>query len=276
MRRNAYHTTKNVYIRGAGLREYSRVIRGEGVGSIVSKISKGLNRIWKNKKIRKKIRETGMRIGEKILTDELQNRIVDRASDVINKRIDRTLGDVPTDPSPTIEETNRAKNRVDTMMDPVENNQQNDEDAGLTPLQIYLRNAKRQSGNGMVLPGRGMGRKKKYKTLNSTDMKNINGYINAVNSGNLGKQLSNDAINKAQKFIQTPMKEINDIVNMVTDNIPILNAVKMTGSGCGTKLHTLNLKDIRDMNNTLNDMNNGKQIQCKPCMAKIYRLAETM
>jgi hypothetical protein len=43
-------------------------------------------------------------------------------------------------------------------MDPVENNQQNDEDVGLTPLQIYLRNSKRQSGNGM-------GRKKNIKHL---------------------------------------------------------------------------------------------------------------
>ena len=86
-------------------------------------------------------------------------------------------------------------------MDPVENNQQNDEDVGLTPLQIYLRNSKRQSGNGM-------GRKKKYKTLNATDMKNINGYINAVNNGNLGKQLSNQVIDEAKKFVQNPMKEV--------------------------------------------------------------------
>jgi hypothetical protein len=276
MRRNAYHTTKGVYIRGAGLRQYSRVIRGDGIGSIVDRVSKGLNKLWKNKKLRKKLRETATKIGQKVITDELQNRIVDKTSDVINKRIDKTLGDVPQDPSPTIEETNRARNRVNTIMDPVENKQVDDEGVGLTPLQIYLRNAKRQSGNGMVLPGRGMmGRKKKYKTLNATDMKNINGYINAVNSGNMGKKLSNDAIDKAKKFVQNPMKEINDIVNMVTDNIPILNAVKMTGRGCG-KLQTLNRKDISDMNCVLKDMNDRKPIKCKPCLAKIYRMTEAM
>ena len=273
MRRNAYHTTKGVYIRGAGLREYSKVIRGDGVGSIVSRVSKGLNKLWKNPKLRKKLRETATKIGQKVITDELQNRIVDKTSDVINKRIDRVIGDVPADPSPTIEETTRAKNRVNTMMiDPVENKQ--DDDTGLTPLQIYLRNAKRQSGNGMVLAGRG-GRKKKYKTLNVTDMKNINGYINAVNSGNMGKQLSNKVIDQAKKFVKNPMKEIDDIVNMVVENIPMLNAVKMTGSGCG-KLQTLNRKDISDMNCVLRDMNDRKPIKCKPCMGKIYRMAETM
>ena len=279
MRKNAYVTTKNVYIRGAGLREYSKVIRGDGIGSIVSKVSKGLNKLWKNPKLRKKLRETATKIGQKVITDELQNRIVDKTSDIINKKIDRTLGDVPLDPSPTIEETNRAKNRVNTMMDPVENKEDNDEDiSGLTPFQIYLR--RQQKGSGMVLPGRGMGgmvgRKKKYKNLNATDMKTINGYINAVNSGNMGKQLSNKVIDQAKKFVQNPnpMKEVNDIVNMVTSNIPILN---MVGRGnCGKKLQTLNSKDIRDMNCVLQDMNDRKPIKCKPCMTKLYRMAETM
>jgi hypothetical protein len=53
MRRNAYVTTKGVYIRGAGLKQYSKVIRGDGVGSIVSRVSKGLNKLWKNPKLRK-------------------------------------------------------------------------------------------------------------------------------------------------------------------------------------------------------------------------------
>jgi len=120
-----------------------------------------------------------------------------------------------------------------------------------------------------------MGRKKKYKTLNVTDMKTINGYINAVNSGNMGKQLSNKVIDQAKKFVNNPMKEVNDIVNMVVSNLPMLNAVKMTGSGCG-KLQTLNSKDIRDMNCVLRDMNDRKPIKCKPCMTKLYRMAETM
>jgi hypothetical protein len=159
-------------------------------------------------------------------------------------------------------------------MDPVENKQQNDEDiSGLSPFQLYLR--RQQKGQGMVLPGRGMmGRKKKYKTLNATDMKNINAYINAVNNGNMGKQLSNKVIDQAKKFVQNPMKEINDIVNMVTSNIPMLN---MVGKGnCGDKLQTLNRKDINDMNCVLRDMNDRKPIKCKPCMKKIYRMAETM
>lgn len=275
MRKNAYVTTKNVYIRGAGLREYSKVIRGDGVGSIVSRVSKGLNKLWKNPKLRKKLRETATKIGQKVITDELQNRIIDKTSDVINKRIDRTLGDTPQDPSPTIEETNRAKNRVNTMMDPVENKQDDDADiTGLTPYQIYQRSRRQQKGNGMIMPGGSMGRKKKYKTLNVTDMKNINGYINAVNNGNLGKQLSNKLIDQAKKFVQNPMKEVNDIVNMVTSNIPILN---MVGKGhCGTKLQTLNRKDISDMNCVLRDMNDRKPIKCKPCMTKLYRMAETM
>ena len=67
MRRTPYVTTKNVYIRGAGLREYSRVIRGEGVGSRVSRVSKGLNKLWKNPKLRKKLRETATKIGQKLL-----------------------------------------------------------------------------------------------------------------------------------------------------------------------------------------------------------------
>ena len=71
MRRTPYVNTKNVYIRGAGLREYSKVIRGDGVGSIVSRVSKSLNKLWKNKKLRKKLRETATRIGQKVLTDEL-------------------------------------------------------------------------------------------------------------------------------------------------------------------------------------------------------------
>ena len=71
------------------------------------------------------------------------------------------------------------------------------------------------------------------------------------------------------------MKEIDDIVNMVTSNIPILNAVKMTRSGCG-KLQTLNSKDINDMNCILRYINNRKPIKCKPCMTKLYRMAETM
>ena len=98
-------------------------------------------------------------------------------------------------------------------------------------------------------------------------MKNINGYIN--------KQLSNQVIDQAKKIVQNPMKEINDIVSMVVENIPILNAVKMTGRGCG-KLQTLNRKDISDMNCVLRDMNDRKSIQCKPCMSKIYRMAQTM
>ena len=137
MRKNAYVTTKNVYIRGAGLREYSTVIRGDGVGSIVSRVSKGLNKLWKNKKLRKKLRETATKIGQKVITDELQNRIVDKTSDVINKRIDNTLGDVPQDPSPTIDSqaVTRAQNRVNTIMDPVENKQDDDEDiTGLSPF----------------------------------------------------------------------------------------------------------------------------------------------
>ena len=275
MRKNAYVTTKNVYIRGAGLREYSKVIKGDGIGSIVSRVSKGLNKLWKNPKLRKKLRETATKIGQKVITDELQNRIVDKTSDVINKRIDKTLGDVPADPSPSIEETTRAKNRVNTMMDPVENKQDDDEDiSGLTPYQLYQRSRRQQKGSGMVLAGRGMGRKKKYKNLNATDMKTINGYINAVNSGNMGKQLSNKVIDQAKKFVLNPMKEVNDIVNMVTSNIPILN---MVGRGnCGQKLQTLNSKDIRDMNCVLRDMNDRKPIKCKPCMTKLYRMAETM
>ena len=274
MRRTPYVNTKNVYIRGAGLREYSKVIRGDGVGTIVSRVSKGLNKLWKNKKLRKKLRETATKIGQKVITDELQNRIVDKTSDVINKRIDKVIGDVPSDPSPTIEESTRAQNRVNTMMDPVENNQKNDDISGLTPFQLYLR--RQQKGNGMIMPGGSMGRKKKYKILNAKDMKTINSYINAVNNGNLGKKLSNDAINKAKQFIQNPMKEVNDIVNMVVSNIPILNVVKQTGGGCGTKLQTLNRKDICDMNSVLNDINNRKPVKCKPCMSKIYRMAETM
>ena len=273
MRKNAYVTTKNVYIRGAGLREYSKVIRGDGIGSIVSKVSKGLNKLWKNPKLRKKLRETATKIGQKVITDELQNRIVDKTSDVINKRIDRTLGDVPADPSPSIEETTRARNRVNTMIDPIEKQGEDEDISGLSPFQLYLR--RQQKGNGMIMPGGSMGRKKKYKNLNATDMKTINGYINAVNSGNMGKQLSNKVIDQAKKFVQNPMKEVNDIVNMVVENIPMLNAVKMTGSGCG-KLQTLNSKDIRDMNCVLRDMNDRKPIQCKPCMTKLYRMAETM
>jgi len=267
MRRTPYVTTKNVYIRGAGLREYSRVIRGDGVGSIVSRVSKSLNKLWKNPKLRKKLRETGLKIGEKILTDELQNRIVDKTSDVINKRIDRVIGDVPADPSPTIEETNRAKNRVNNMMDPVENKQDDEDISGLSPFQLYLR--RQQKGGGMVLPGRGMGgRKRKYKTLNVTDMKTINGYINAVNSGNMGKQLSNKVIDQAKKFVNNPMKEVNDIVNMVVENIPMLN---MIGKGHCGKLQTLNRKDISDMNCVLRDMNDNRAIKCRPCMSKLYR-----
>ena len=53
MRRTPYVNTKNVYIRGAGLREYSRVIRGDGVGSIVSRVSKGLNKLRKIQKYAK-------------------------------------------------------------------------------------------------------------------------------------------------------------------------------------------------------------------------------
>ena len=71
------------------------------MGSIVSRISKGLNKLWKNPKLRKKLRETATKIGQKVITDELQNRIIDKTSDVINKRIDRTLGDIPADPSPS-------------------------------------------------------------------------------------------------------------------------------------------------------------------------------
>jgi hypothetical protein len=105
-------------------------------------------------------------------------------------------------------------------------------------------------------------------------MKNINGFINAVNNGNMGKQLSNQVIDQAKKFVQNPMKEINDIVNMVVENIPMLN---MVGKGhCGQKLQTLNRKDISDMNNTLKCMNDRKPVQCKPCMTKSYRMAETM
>lgn len=266
MRRTPYVNTKNVYIRGAGLREYSRVIRGDGVGSIVSRVSKGLNKLWKNPKLRKKLRETATKIGQKVITDELQNRIIDKTSSVINKRIDTALGDVPSDPSPTIEEETRAQNRVNTIMDPVENNK-NDDVTGLTPFQQYLRR-RQQKGNGM-------GRKKKYKNLGVNDMKTINGYINAVNNGNMGKQLSNQVIDQAKKFVQNPMKEINDIVNMVVENIPILNAVKMTGRGCG-KLQTLNRKDISDMNCVLRDMNDRKPVKCRPCMSKLYRMAETM
>ena len=106
-------------------------------------------------------------------------------------------------------------------------------------------------------------------------MKTMNGYINAVNNGNMGKQLSNQVIDQAKKFVQNPMKEVNDIVNMVVENIPILNAVKMTGRGCG-KLQTLNRKDISDMNCVLKDMNDRKPIKCKPCLGKIYRMAQTM
>ena len=106
-------------------------------------------------------------------------------------------------------------------------------------------------------------------------MQTMNGYINAVNNGNMGKQLSNQVIDQAKKFIQNPMKEVNDIVNMVVVNIPILNAVKQTGNG-HCKLQTLNRKDISDMNCVLRDMNDRKPIKCKPCMAKIYRMAETM
>ena len=275
MRRNAYVTTKNVYIRGAGLREYSKVVRGEGVGSVVSRISKGLNKLWRNPKLRKVFRDTAVKVGQKVITDELQNRIVDKTSDVINKRIDRVIGDEPVKPTMDSQEEKRAKSRVNTMMDPVENNQV-DDDAGLTPFQIYQRNRmiRKQRGNGMVLPGRGMGRKRKYKNLGDIDMKAINAYINAVNNGNMGKQLSNKVIDQAKKFVQTPMKEINDIVNMVVENIPILN---MVGKGhCGDKLQTLNRKDINDMNFVLRDMNDNRPIKCKPCMTKLYRMVETM
>ena len=113
----------------------------------MSKVSRGLNKLWKNPKLRKKLRETATKIGQKVITDELQNRIIDKTSSVINKRIDTALGDVPADPSPTIEEETRAQNRVNTIMDPVDNNQKNDDISGLTPFQQYLR--RRQSGNGM-------------------------------------------------------------------------------------------------------------------------------
>jgi len=274
MRRTPYVNTKNVYIRGAGIREYSRVIRGDGVGSIVSKVSRGLNKLWRNPKLRKVFKDTALKVGQKVITDELQTRIVDKTSDVINKRIDRVIGD-ESKPTMNSQEETRAKNRVNTMMDPEENKQ--DDNTGLTPFQIYQRNRliQKQKGNGMVLPGRGtMGRKKKYKNLNATDMKTINGYINAVNNGNMGKQLSNKLIDQAKKFVNNPMKEINDIVDMVTSNIPILN---MVGKGhCGDKLQTLNSKDISDMNCVLRDMNDRKPIKCRPCMSKLYRMAETM
>ena len=149
MRRTPYVNTKNVYIRGAGLREFSKVVRGEGIGSIVSRVSKGLNKLWKNPKLRKKLRETATKIGQKVITDELQNRIIDKTSNVINRKIDNVIGDVPADPSPSIEETNRAKNRVNTMIDPVENKQDNDDITGLTPYQIYQRSRRQQKGNGM-------------------------------------------------------------------------------------------------------------------------------
>ena len=100
--------------------------------------------------------------------------------------------------------------------------------------------------------------------------------IHAVNSGNMGKQLSNKVIDQAKKFVlnPNPMKEVNDIVNMVVENIPMLN---MIGRGnCGDKLQTLNRKDINDMNCVLRDMNDRKPVKCKPCVAKIYRLAQTM
>jgi hypothetical protein len=92
----------------------------------------------------------------------------------------------------------------------------------------------------------------------------------------MGKKLSNQVIDQAKKFVQNPMKEVNDIVNMVVSNLPILNAVKMTGSGCGTKLQTLNRKDISDMNCVFRDMNDRKPVKCKPCMSKLYGMAETM
>ena len=72
------------------------------------------------------------------------------------------------------------------------------------------------------------------------------------------------------------MKEVNNIVNMVVVNIPILTAIKQqTGNG-HCKLQTLNRKDINDINDTLKCMNDRKPIKCEPCMSKLYRMAQTM
>ena len=152
--RSMFRGAKPVFIKGSGLIPYRRVVRGEGIGDVFQSIVKGIGRVLSNQKLRDSAKRIVVSTGKKIFTKALEDKVVDTASGIVNKKINKILdgkseGDA-TELTP--QETLRAKQRIqNTIVSKGESAVQGD-------LEQYLARARRKkkqlSGSGMKKKGR--------------------------------------------------------------------------------------------------------------------------
>jgi len=149
-----FRSKKPVFVKGSGLIPYRRVIRGEGVSDVFQSVVKGIGRVLSNQKLRDSAKRIAVSTGKKIFTKALEDKVVDTASGIVNKKINKILdgkseGDA-TELTP--QETLRAKNRIqNTIVSKGESAVQGD-------LEKYLARARRKKqrleGSGMKKKGR--------------------------------------------------------------------------------------------------------------------------
>jgi hypothetical protein len=152
--RTMFRGAKPVFIKGSGLIPYRRVIRGEGINDVFQSIVKGIGRVLSNQKLRQSAKRIVVSTGEKIFTKALEDKVVNTASDVVNRKINKIIDGVNEGPSTEItpQETLRAKNRIAQTI------ATKGEPAVENSLQEYLAKLRKKNkeltGSGMKKKGR--------------------------------------------------------------------------------------------------------------------------
>ena len=149
-----FRSKKPVFVKGSGLIPYRRVIRGEGVSDVFQSVVKGIGRVLSNQKLRESAKRIAVSTGKKIFTKALEDKVVDTASGIVNKKINKILDGKSEGEATelTPQETLRAKNRIqNTIVSKGESAVQGD-------LEKYLAKARRKKqrleGSGMKKKGR--------------------------------------------------------------------------------------------------------------------------
>ena len=149
--RSMFRGAKPVFIKGSGLIPYRRVVRGEGINEVFQSVVKGISRVLSNPKLRSSAKRIVVSTGEKIFTKALEDKVVNTASDVVNRKINKIIDGVNEGPSTEItpQETLRAKNRIaQTIVNKGEPAVENTLEAYLAKL------SKKQKGSGLKKKGR--------------------------------------------------------------------------------------------------------------------------
>jgi len=149
-----FRSKKPVFVKGSGLIPYRRVVRGEGVSDVFQSVVKGIGRVLSNQKLRESAKRIAVSTGKKIFTKALEDKVVDTASGIVNKKINKILDGKSEGEATelTPQETLRAKNRIqNTIVSKGESAVQGD-------LEKYLAKARRKKqrleGSGMKKKGR--------------------------------------------------------------------------------------------------------------------------